>query len=595
MVKIQVLGKGYHPLIGFLPKWTPFYADQNTIGWLLAAGTFKIRYFNPDTNRMEDIDRKNYIPVCNNIFSKPIPPVIPKEIYENLNSDPPSVEPPSEDPGSGGTPSNPPSGGETPTPPGGNTPNPGQPPNPPKPPKEEPSEPEEPAIDPSEEATLEAISDPPFIHERQDKDFRFCNDSETYAMMNPDVEDGKIVLYKNTLTEIYARIIHQDGILAFDKYAPTNDFKYETYNDESIKRTRTKPTGRVERTNVKLQTTKIATYKGEDVDYVENATCGIISSMRKWSNADVLPYEQKYFNYKNCPYGVAITELNGLKKDLSSPETEEHHKNELEGSIRYGSISFYGFPTELSDDFSKESEKQFKVSYVGVKGGMTTQQTVAVPFILKDRTFLSWYDIGILKEQKKATSAEKAKILEYSKDFTQVNIIHEPGYRFAIGQHVQYNPRLFAAPEGVPFNISKTTGLLRTTFFVRKPYEPKIHLVDYDMMDVLYQYTGYEMIDMYVTVHYLDEKHTKLEQRSLMNRFVYDIDDYAVSNYLSDRGESKKSAGIMGEYWNDITTGCTSDIWFVALSGRTLDKDPDLSKALWANYKLWFDVNKAPH
>ena len=35
MVKIQVKGKGYHPRIGFLPKLKPFYAEQNTIGWLL--------------------------------------------------------------------------------------------------------------------------------------------------------------------------------------------------------------------------------------------------------------------------------------------------------------------------------------------------------------------------------------------------------------------------------------------------------------------------------------------------------------------------------------------------------------------------------
>ena len=82
MVKIQVLDKGYHPLVGFLPKLTPFYADQNTIGWLIATGIRKIRYYNADTNKMEDINRNNYITICNHIFTNPTPAVIQKEFMK---------------------------------------------------------------------------------------------------------------------------------------------------------------------------------------------------------------------------------------------------------------------------------------------------------------------------------------------------------------------------------------------------------------------------------------------------------------------------------------------------------------------------------
>ena len=82
MMKIQVLGKGYHPRIGYVPRWTPFWADKNTVGWLLATSTFRIRFFNPDTNKMEDMTRKTYIPVFNGEYTKPVPSVIPKEIYE---------------------------------------------------------------------------------------------------------------------------------------------------------------------------------------------------------------------------------------------------------------------------------------------------------------------------------------------------------------------------------------------------------------------------------------------------------------------------------------------------------------------------------
>lgn len=558
MVKIQVLGKGYHPRIGFLPKWTPFYADQNTIGWLLATGTFKIRYFNPDTNQMEDIDRKNYIPVCNNIFSKQIPPVIPQEIYEKMEVTPPTPEVP-------------------PTP-------------------EPPNQSDPPVKVPNEEMDMEAADEPTFIHNRQDKDFVYCNNSGTYNMLNPDIENGKLVLYKDTLFETDARVIHHDGKLEFSLYAPASSFKYETYDDPKLKRTRIRPNNRVERATSDIQINKDTGYVGENIDYVENCTTGICEKMPDWEPTSVNQFEIKYFNYKNCPFGVAIAGLMQFEKNLDELESEEDRRRALEGYLRYGSVRFFGFPTpELGSEFDPSDKDHLKIAYVGNQPGKETFRLTKIPFIIKDKTFLSWYDIGILESRKQAVAEEKRKTKEYSKDFTQVNIIYEDNIRFAVGQNVRHNPRFFEVPEGKPFSIGKLTGLKRSTFFVRKPYQPSIVIVDKELMPRLHEYNDNDMRDLYITTHYLDETHTKLEQRSLMNRYVYDMDNHAISQFLSDRGESSKSASIMGNHWNDVTSGCTSDIWFVALRSGTLEKDPALKKALWANYKSWFDVNKAPH
>lgn len=557
MVKIQVLGKGYHPRIGFLPRWTPFYADQNTIGWLLATGTFKIRYFNPDTNQMEDIDRKNYIQVCNNIFSKPIPLVIPQEIYEKMELNPPTPEPP------------------TPKPPNQGNP---------------------PGKVPDEERDMEAADEPPFIHNRQDKDFVYCNNSETYNMLNPDIENGKLVLYKDTLFETDARVIHHDGKLEFSLYTPASDFKYETYEDSNLKRTRIRPNSQVERATVDIQINKDNDYVGENIDYVENCTTGICEKMPDWDATSVNQFELKYFNYKNCPFGVAIAGLMQFEKNLNEAESDEDRRRALEGYLRYGSVRFFGFPNpELGSEFDPSDKDHLKIAYVGNQPGKEAFRLTKIPFIIKDKTFLSWYDIGILEFSKQAVAEEKRKTKEYSKDFTQVNIIYEDDIRFAVGQNVRHNPRFFEVPEGKPFSIGKLTGLKRSTFFVRKPYQPSIVIVDKELMPQLHEYNDNDMRDLFITTHYLDETHTKLEQRSLMNRYVYDMDNYAISRFLSDRGESSKSASIMGNHWNDVTSGCTSDIWFVALRSGTLEKDPALKKALWANYKSWFDGNKAPH
>ena len=558
MVKIQVLGKGYHPRIGFLPKWTPFYADQSTIGWLIATGTFKIRYFNQDTNQMEDIDRKNYIPVCNNIFSKPIPPVIPQEIYEKMEVTPPTPEGP-------------------PTP-------------------EPPNQSDPPGKVPNEEMDMEAADEPPFIHNRQDKDFVYCNNSGTYNMLNPDIENGKLVLYKDTLFETDARVIHHDGKLEFSLYAPASNFKYETYEDPDLKRTRIRPNNRVERATSDIQINKDTWYVGENIDYVENCTAGICEKMPDWDATSVNQFEVKYFNYKNCPFGVAIAGLMQFEKNLDELESEEDRRHALEGYLRYGSVRFFGFPTsELGSEFDPSDKDYLKIAYVGNQPGKETFRLTKIPFIIKDKTFLSWYDIGILESRKQAVAEEKRKTKEYSKDFTQVNIIYEDNIRFAVGQNVRHNPRFFEVPEGKPFSIGKLTGLKRSTFFVRRPYQPSIVIVDKELMSLLHEYNDNDMRDLYITTHYLDETHTKLEQRSLMNRYVYDMDNHAISQFLSDRGESSKSASIMGNHWNDVTSGCTSDIWFVALRSGTLEKDPALKKGLWANYKSWFDVNKAPH
>jgi len=562
MVKIQVLGKGYHPRIGFLPKWTPFMADQNTIGWLLATSKLKIRYFNPETNQMEDITKKNYIPVCNKIFSKPIPQIIPKEIYEKSDENP-SPEPPS---------------------------NPEQP----QPPNPDPGD--SPGKTPNEESDLEAADEPPFIHNRQDKDFIYCNNCETYAMMNPDIEDGKLVLYKDTMFETDARVIHHDGKLEFSLYAPTSNFKYETYEDPELKRTRIRPENRVERATTDIQINKDAGYVGENIDYVENCTAGICEKLPDWDPTSVNQFEIKYFNYKNCPFGVAIAGLMQFGKNLDELEPEEDRRRALEGYLRYGSVRFFGFPNpELGSEFDDSDKEHLKIAYVGNQPGKEEFRLTKIPFIIKDKTFLSWYDIGILEAQKKDVAEEKRKTIEYSKDFTQVNIIYEDNIVFAVGQNVQHNPRFFEVPEGKSFSIGNTTGLKRSTFFVRKPYQPTIVIVDKELMPRMHEYNDNEMRDLYITTHYLDETHKKLEQRSLMNRYVYDIDNDAIGQFLSERGESTKSANIMGHHWNDVTSGCTSDIWFVALRNETLEKDPALKKALWANYKSWFDANKAPH
>lgn len=569
MVKIQVLGKGYHPRIGFLPKWTPFMADQNTIGWLLATSKLKIRYFNPETNQMEDITKKNYIPVCNKIFSKPIPQIIPKEIYEKEDPVPqPSVEP---------NPPNPPPSPEQPQPP---NPDPGG----------------SPGKTPNEESDLEAADEPPFIHNRQDKDFTYCNNCGTYAMLNPDIEDGKLVLYKDTMFETDARVIHHDGKLEFSLYAPTSNFKYETYEDPKLKRTRIRPKNRVERATSDIQINKDTGYVGENIDYVENCTAGICEKMPDWDPTSVNQFEIKYFNYKNCPFGVAIAGLMQFEKNLDELESEEDRRRALEGYIRYGSVRFFGFPNpELGSKFDDSDKEHLKIAYVGNQPSKEQFRLTKIPFIIKDKTFLSWYDIGIREAQKKDVAEEKRKTIEYSKDFTQVNIVYEDNIRFAVGQNVRHNPRFFEVPEGKPFSIRNTAGLKRSTFFVRKPYQPSIVIVDKELMPRIHEYNDRDMRDLYITTHYLDETHTRLEQRSLMNRYVYDIDNHAVSQFLSDRGESTKSANIMGHHWNDITSGCTSDIWFVALRNETLEKDPVLKKALWANYKSWFDANKAPH
>ena len=415
-------------------------------------------------------------------------------------------------------------------------------------------------------------------------------------MMNPDVEDGKLVLYKDTLVDFYARIKHVDGILEMDNYSTPNNFEYKTYEDPTINRTRTKPVNRMERKLITIPVTKSENFDKDSIDFVENSTCGIISPIRHWNSSEVLPFEQKYFNYKNCPYGVSITGINEKNKYLERPEPDEDHKRELEGNLRYGSIHFFGFANpELSSDFSPEQEMRFKMAYIGVRGGMTSQDVTVIPFTIKDRTFLSWYDIAHRKLNEKEIIILKNRIKEYSKDFTQVNIVYEGNLTFAVGENVRKNPRFYEVLEGKPFSLGQTMTLRRSTFFVKKPYEPKIFVVDKGIIDSVHEYHDHDMRDLYVTTHYLDEKHLYLDQRSLMNRHVYDMDNHAISRFLSDRGESTKSANIMGHYWNDITSGCTSDIWFVALKSETLEKDPILKRTLWANYKQWFDVNKAPH
>jgi len=91
MVKIQVKGSGFHPRIGFLPKLNPFYAEQNTIGWLLTDDKLEINYFDPDENVMQSMDRKNYIEVSNKTFTEKTPVEISDTIWNPVA---PTPEPP---------------------------------------------------------------------------------------------------------------------------------------------------------------------------------------------------------------------------------------------------------------------------------------------------------------------------------------------------------------------------------------------------------------------------------------------------------------------------------------------------------------------
>lgn len=90
MVKIQVKGKGFHPRIGFLPKLKPFYAEQNTIGWLLTDPKLELKAYDPDANAMTALDRKNYRELSTKVFTKPAPADIPESVYNA----PPTPVPP---------------------------------------------------------------------------------------------------------------------------------------------------------------------------------------------------------------------------------------------------------------------------------------------------------------------------------------------------------------------------------------------------------------------------------------------------------------------------------------------------------------------
>lgn len=93
MVKIQVKGKGYHPRIGFLPKLKPFYAEQNTIGWLLNDPMkLELKAYDPDANALVDIDRKNYRDLSSKVFTKSAPAEIPESVYNP--TPPPTPIPP---------------------------------------------------------------------------------------------------------------------------------------------------------------------------------------------------------------------------------------------------------------------------------------------------------------------------------------------------------------------------------------------------------------------------------------------------------------------------------------------------------------------
>lgn len=82
MVKIQVIGTGFHPRVGFLPKLKPFYAEPNTIGWLLTDPHLKLKFYDPDSSSLKDLDRKNYREMTTKKFTKAAPAVIEESVWK---------------------------------------------------------------------------------------------------------------------------------------------------------------------------------------------------------------------------------------------------------------------------------------------------------------------------------------------------------------------------------------------------------------------------------------------------------------------------------------------------------------------------------
>ncbi len=82
MVKIQVIGTGFHPRVGFLPKLKPFYAEPNTIGWLLTDPHLKLKFYDTDSSSLKDLDRKNYREMTTKKFTKAAPAVIEESVWK---------------------------------------------------------------------------------------------------------------------------------------------------------------------------------------------------------------------------------------------------------------------------------------------------------------------------------------------------------------------------------------------------------------------------------------------------------------------------------------------------------------------------------
>lgn len=82
MVKIQVIGTGFHPRVGFLPKLKPFYAEPNTIGWLLTDPHLKLKFYDSDASSLKDLDRKNYREMTTKKFTKAAPAVIEESVWK---------------------------------------------------------------------------------------------------------------------------------------------------------------------------------------------------------------------------------------------------------------------------------------------------------------------------------------------------------------------------------------------------------------------------------------------------------------------------------------------------------------------------------
>ena len=92
------------PRLGTLaPRLEPFPADTNTIGIILSTTGLSVRYIDPITNQLKEMDRENYREICETLGDveyESYPVVAPETVTEpdvpptNPTPNPPAQNPP---------------------------------------------------------------------------------------------------------------------------------------------------------------------------------------------------------------------------------------------------------------------------------------------------------------------------------------------------------------------------------------------------------------------------------------------------------------------------------------------------------------------